>query len=117
MKYDNCKGCKNRNCEHFGKDREFVCMNGISCKQDKEDAKMGCSVAFEKKEGKTFKVTWRSEDRERVYEDLAHELIEKKINGCTYIRSITRKQLYTGFVKITVAYDNGDRRVYHINDH
>jgi len=37
MKYDNCKGCKNRNCEHFGKNREFVCINGISCKVEKEE--------------------------------------------------------------------------------
>lgn len=28
--YDNCKNCKG-NCEHAGKDREFICMNGISC--------------------------------------------------------------------------------------
>ena len=28
---DNCKGC-NSNCEHAGKDREFVCVNGVSCK-------------------------------------------------------------------------------------
>ena len=35
MKYDNCKGCGNVNCEHYGKDREFVCINGISCKTEK----------------------------------------------------------------------------------
>ena len=28
---DNCKGC-NSNCEHAGKDREFVCVKGVSCK-------------------------------------------------------------------------------------
>lgn len=32
MKYDNCKNCI-RECEHAGKDREFVCKNGISCKK------------------------------------------------------------------------------------
>lgn len=26
--YDNCKS----KCEHVGKDREFICINGISCK-------------------------------------------------------------------------------------
>lgn len=31
LKYDNCKNCVSR-CEHAGKDREFVCRNGISCK-------------------------------------------------------------------------------------
>lgn len=43
MKYDNCKNCHNKNCEHFGKDREFVCINGISCKMEKiekEEKKM-----------------------------------------------------------------------------
>jgi len=31
MKYDNCKGCCSQ-CEHAGKDREFVCPGGVSCK-------------------------------------------------------------------------------------
>ena len=31
LKRDNCKDCKS-SCEHAGKDREFVCMNGVSCK-------------------------------------------------------------------------------------
>lgn len=31
LKRDNCKDCKSR-CEHAGKDREFVCKNGVSCK-------------------------------------------------------------------------------------
>lgn len=31
IKYDNCKTCVSR-CAHAGKDREFVCPGGISCK-------------------------------------------------------------------------------------
>ena len=31
IKYDNCKDCHNR-CVHAGKDRKFVCINGVSCK-------------------------------------------------------------------------------------
>lgn len=31
IKRDNCKDCHSE-CEHAGKDREFVCINGISCK-------------------------------------------------------------------------------------
>lgn len=31
IKYDNCKDCKSK-CEHAGKDREFICPGGISCK-------------------------------------------------------------------------------------
>lgn len=31
VKYDNCKNCVSR-CEHAGKDREFICPSGESCK-------------------------------------------------------------------------------------
>lgn len=34
IKYDNCKNCFS-NCEHAGKDREFVCAGGISCKVER----------------------------------------------------------------------------------
>lgn len=35
MKYDNCKDCYSK-CEHAGKNREFVCINDISCKKSKQ---------------------------------------------------------------------------------
>lgn len=31
VKYDNCKNCVSH-CEHAGKDREFICSGGKSCK-------------------------------------------------------------------------------------
>ncbi len=31
IKYDNCKDCCSK-CVHAGKDREFVCPGGVSCK-------------------------------------------------------------------------------------
>ena len=31
IKYDNCKDCHSI-CVHAGKDRNFVCINGVSCK-------------------------------------------------------------------------------------
>ena len=31
IKYDNCKDCHSR-CIHSGKDRDFICMSGVSCK-------------------------------------------------------------------------------------
>ena len=31
IKHDNCKNCRSR-CIHAGKDRDFVCINGVSCK-------------------------------------------------------------------------------------
>lgn len=33
---DNCKDCVS-NCEHAGKDREFVCRGGVSCKKTKRE--------------------------------------------------------------------------------
>ena len=38
IKYDNCKDCHSR-CVHAGKDREFICINGVSCKITKEKPK------------------------------------------------------------------------------
>ena len=31
IKHDNCQNCRSR-CIHAGKDRDFVCVNGVSCK-------------------------------------------------------------------------------------
>ena len=38
IKYDNCKDCHSR-CVHAGKDRKFVCINGVSCKITTEKPK------------------------------------------------------------------------------
>ena len=73
-------------------------------------------LVFEEKRGREYIPTWETDDVNRIYEDLTHELISKKICGCTYIKSITRKQLYNGFIRVTVAYGDG-RRVYTITDH
>jgi len=49
-----------------------------------------------------------------VYKSLAEDLIAKKINNATYIRSIKRDQLYNGFENITVYYSNDVKAVYTI---
>ena len=36
---DNCKDCTS-SCEHAGKDREFVCVKGVSCKTVKPKTEM-----------------------------------------------------------------------------
>lgn len=54
---------------------------------------------------------------EVVYQSLANDLIAKKLNNCTYIKSIKRTQLYNGFERITVTYDNDVRRIYTIESH
>ena len=55
-------------------------------------------------------------DRTEIYESLSRDLIAKKLCGCTYIRSITRCNLYDGFVKITVTYDNNSRAIYTVKE-
>lgn len=67
---------------------------------------------YEEKQNGKYVETFRCEDEQRVYDFLSHELIAKKLEGCQYIRSIKRKQLYTGFIQIIVSYSNGDRRTY-----
>ena len=64
------------------------------------------------KEGRTWRESYASTDPAAVYQDLAGDLIAKKINCCSYIRSIKRTCLYNGFQKIVVSYDNGVRATY-----
>ena len=75
------------------------------------------NMTIEVKNGKTYEAERIVEDRAEVYESLARDLISKKINACTYIKSIKRTPLYNGFEKITVTYDNDVRRVYTIESH
>lgn len=71
---------------------------------------------FEIKEGRAWRETYTTTEPTEVYKYLAEELIAKKINACTYIRSIKRQNLYNGFQKIVVSYDNGGRSVYTIKN-
>lgn len=43
---DNCKDCTS-SCEHAGKDREFVCVKGVSCKTVKPKPEMVAVVRCE----------------------------------------------------------------------
>ena len=56
-------------------------------------------------------------DPATVYKMLTNELIAKKINKCTYIKSIRRRQNYDGTATITVLYTNNVRALYVIKDH
>lgn len=44
---DNCKNC-NSGCEHAGKDREFVCVKGVSCKIVKPKPEFFCAYGERK---------------------------------------------------------------------
>lgn len=48
LKRDNCKDCKSL-CEHAGKDREFICPHGISCKVEysREDMEKAAAAFVE----------------------------------------------------------------------
>lgn len=71
---------------------------------------------FEVKEGRVWRESFVTTDPVEVYKFLAEELIAKKINACSYIRSIKRTNLYNGYQKIVISYDNGDRAVYTIKN-
>ena len=75
------------------------------------------NMTIEVKNGKNYEVTRVCEDRAEVYESLARDMVNKKICCCTYIKSIKRIQLYNGFEKIIVNYDNDVRTTYTIESH
>lgn len=85
--------------------------------EEEENTVEKIKVVYEKKEGRTYTETWRSENPEEVYERLSHSLIAKKLNNCGWIRSIKRVPLYNGFDRITVTHDNGGRDVYTVASH
>ena len=60
------------------------------------------------------KSIWEGEDWQAhdIYKDIATAMINKKICKCTYIRRIERIQLYNGFQKIIITYDNNFRAIY-----
>lgn len=75
------------------------------------------NMTIEVKSGKAYEVTNVNENRAEVYESLARDMVNKKLCACTYIKSIKRIQLYNGYEKIIVSYDNNVRCVYVIESH
>ena len=73
---------------------------------------MNIQKIVEVKKGNAWTETFRTSEPAYVYESLANDLIAKKINACAYIRSIKRENLYTGFQRVTVNYNNGVRTIY-----
>lgn len=71
----------------------------------------------EVKNGKKWDVEFFDTDELSIYQSLTNDLIAKKINQCTYIKSIKRTPLYNGTQKITVVYDNNCRAIYEVKDH
>lgn len=69
------------------------------------------------KNGRNYELTYTTTDSATVYEDLAQAMINKKLNGCSYIRSIKRIPLYNGFQRINVLYTNDTKVTFTIADH
>ena len=67
------------------------------------------------KEHKKRVENWQTTDREVVYKKLIDDLISKKINACRYIIRIERVNLYNGYERITVYYDNDSKTEYIID--
>lgn len=65
-----------------------------------------------KKTGSHWKSTFIDKNPETVYQSLALDLIAKKINECSYITKITRRNNYDGTQTITVYYSNDIKQEY-----
>lgn len=77
---------------------------------------MSIQKVVEVKNGSKWEVTLTVSDEADVYKSLANDLVNKKLNKCTYIKSIKRTPLYNGFDEIRVVYDNGVRAIYTVEN-
>lgn len=66
----------------------------------------------ELKQGKKWIEEYTTTNDIEIYQSLSDDLIAKKINQCSYIKSIKRTPLYNGYQKILVIYDNDCRAIY-----
>ena len=55
-------------------------------------------------------------DEKEIYDSLTHDLIAKKLCGCSWIKSIKRTQHYDGYITVTVTYNNSCRALYTVTD-
>lgn len=69
-----------------------------------------------KKENNKWVKTYETDNLEIIYTSLANELIAKKINQCTYIKSIKRIPMYDGTQKIVIYQNNDIKTIYHIHN-
>ena len=72
---------------------------------------------IEERTGRKWIETAVYTDAAEVYNSLSHDLIGKKLNKCTWIKSIKKTPLYNGTDKIVVDYGNGTRSIYIVETH
>ena len=58
-------------------------------------------------------ITTEDTDENKIYKRLAEEFIAKKLDKCTWIKSIKREQKYTHII-VTVRYDHGGVSKYYL---
>lgn len=73
-------------------------------------------IAYKKDSNNKWIVTFTENNETLVYKSLTSDLIQKKMNKCSYIKSIKRVQHYT-HVTITVTYDSNTKNVYYLPAH
>lgn len=69
------------------------------------------------KNGKSWSVSHVVTDETEIYKSLSCDFIAKKLNSCSYIKSIKRTPNYDGTQTITVLYNNDCRSIYTVADH
>ena len=74
------------------------------------------NMTIEVKNGKKWDVSRIVTDELEVYQSLSADIIAKKINGATWVKSIKRVSNYDGTQNITVTYDNDCRSIYTVKN-
>ena len=74
------------------------------------------NLVIEIKRGKKWEKEMVITNETLVYKYLANDLISKKLNGCTFIKTIKRVSNYDGTQTITVTFDNDCRNIYTVKN-
>lgn len=69
------------------------------------------SRAYEKKEGRKYIETYRTEDENQVYKDFANEIMYKLVFKCPEYKSMKQYSNYDGTRTVIFYQDNG-RSIY-----
>lgn len=68
---------------------------------------------FEKKNGRNWEETYRTEDRAEVYEDLANELLSLKVFKSPVYKKMTQHSNYDG-TRTIIIYQECGRSIYRV---
>ena len=66
----------------------------------------------EVKDSNKWRESFRSDNIPYIHERVAHDLLAKYMQKCRWILRMNRTQLYNGFEKIVVTYNNKCRNTY-----